>query len=499
MDNKNSIAFRAFLAILLMVGFYVLGIVIAGILLYIPYAEWTYAGRLHAKIAIFCVIGAGIILISLIPRRNKFVQPGPQLKESEHPHLFAEIKKVAELTGQDMPGEVYLITNVNAWVSEYKGAFGLGRKRIMGLGLTLLQILDVSEFRAILAHEFGHYYSGDTRLAPLVYRTRSTIERTLQGLSEHSSMLQKPFFVYGKMFLKVSHSVSRAQEHTADRLAARIAGTSSFISGLTKIHAASMAFDPYWKEELAPVLGSGFLPPIADGFNRFIKAQNISKVIAENIQKQLENPESDPYSTHPPLKNRIDALKAIQENEPEKSNHVMAISLIENLPEVEKQLLTFIADEKRVASLKTIEWNETAEKVYIPFWESVMQGQTIGLKDLTPIDIPKVAKNVSSFAEGLKVKSDEKIPHAALADKVIGAALAFILYKKGWSVNALPGEPVVLTNGDLFFEPFTVLSDFSSGKLKEDEWAELCRNAGIDAVNIGRVAVGGLQREEQLV
>jgi len=76
--------------------------------------------------------------------------------------------------------------------------------------------------------------------------------------------------------------------------------------------------------------------------------------------------------------------------------------------------------------------------------------------------------------------------------------LAFILYKKGWNVNAAPGEPVVLQKDDMFIESFTILNDFSSGKLREEEWIELCRNAGIDAVNIGRVAVGGFQREEQL-
>lgn len=126
---KKSIAFRAFLALILMVGFYLLGLVIAGILLYIPYAEWSYAGRLHIKLAFFCVVGAGTILISLIPRRNKFVQPEPLLNESEHPRLFEEIKIVTELTGQEMLKEVYLVTEVNAWASQYGGFFGSGCKR----------------------------------------------------------------------------------------------------------------------------------------------------------------------------------------------------------------------------------------------------------------------------------------------------------------------------------------------------------------------------------
>lgn len=495
---KKSIAFRAFLAVILMVGFYLLGLVIAGILLYIPYAEWNYAGRLHIKLAFFCVVGAGTILISLIPRRNKFIQPGPLLNESEHPLLFKELKKVAELTNQEMPKEVYLITEVNAWVSQYGGFWGLGSKRIMGIGLALLQTLDISEFRAVLVHEFGHYHGGDTKLAPWVYKTRGTIERTLQGLGNQSSILQKPFLLYGKLFLKVTHSVSRAQELTADKLAARVAGSDNFISGLTKIHASSLAFDSYWREELAPVLGSGFLPPVADGFNRFIKSHNVARALTETIQKQMESAKSDPYDTHPPLKERIDAVKNIVGNEFESTNHSQAISLVEHIQELEKQLLTFIVDKKRVDNLKPIDWEDTAVQIYIPFWESVIQGQTIGLKDITPVDIPKIANNVTSFTERLKVNKDENIPHEALANKVIGSALAYILYKKGWNVNALPGEPVVLRNGDTTIKPFEVLSEFASGKLQEEEWIELCRNAGINAINIGRVAVGGLQRDEQL-
>jgi len=41
----------------------------------------------------------------------------------------------------------------------------------MVIGLPLMQIMTVSQMRAVLAHEFGHYYGGDTKLGPWVYRT----------------------------------------------------------------------------------------------------------------------------------------------------------------------------------------------------------------------------------------------------------------------------------------------------------------------------------------
>jgi hypothetical protein len=71
--RSPSLAGRAFLALGLMIGFYVLAMTIAFGLLYLPYAEVVYAKRLHFKLALFCVIGAGVILWSIIPRPDRFL------------------------------------------------------------------------------------------------------------------------------------------------------------------------------------------------------------------------------------------------------------------------------------------------------------------------------------------------------------------------------------------------------------------------------------------
>jgi len=71
---------------------------------------------------------------------------------------------------------------MNAWVAHRGGLMGLGARGIMGLGLPLLQTLTVSELRAVLAHEFGHYHGGDTKLGRFVYGTRTAIGRTLENL-----------------------------------------------------------------------------------------------------------------------------------------------------------------------------------------------------------------------------------------------------------------------------------------------------------------------------
>ena len=152
-------------------------------MLYIPYAVWTYAGKLHANLVFFCALGAGTILWAILPRPDRFVPPGPPLHPMDHPKLFEVLAGIAKATQQQMPSEVYLTAEVNAWVIDRGGMMGFGSRRVMGLGLPLLEVLSVSQLRAVLAHEFGHFHGGDTKLGPWIYKTRAAIGRTLEGLA----------------------------------------------------------------------------------------------------------------------------------------------------------------------------------------------------------------------------------------------------------------------------------------------------------------------------
>jgi heat shock protein HtpX len=152
MPSAPSLAGRAVLAAALMLGFYILALAIVGVLIYIPYAEWTYAGSLHPKLAFLCIMGAAIILWSILPRPDRFIPPGPPLEPKEHPKLFDVLAGIAEATKQQMPAEVYLLAEVNAWVMNRGGMMGCRSRRVMGLGLPLLQVLSVCQLRAVLAH-----------------------------------------------------------------------------------------------------------------------------------------------------------------------------------------------------------------------------------------------------------------------------------------------------------------------------------------------------------
>src|SRR5437868_13328075 len=96
----RSLVFRSVLAVGLMVGFYALALAVSAGLLYFPYAEYVYFHRISPRLAIAAIAAAGAILWSIVPRVDRFPQPGPELEAGEQPELSTLISSIAGATGQ---------------------------------------------------------------------------------------------------------------------------------------------------------------------------------------------------------------------------------------------------------------------------------------------------------------------------------------------------------------------------------------------------------------
>ena len=489
MTSTTSIFARALLAVILMIGFYLLAIAIAAGLLYVPYAEVVYAHRITPKLFLICILAALAILWSILPRFDKFPPPGPKLTREKHPRLFGELETVAGATGQAMPAEVYLVPDVNAWVAQRGGLMGFGSRRVMGLGLPLMRTLTCSQFRAVLAHEFGHYHSGDTRVGPWIYKTRNAISRTLGSLGR-GSWVQFPFLWYGKMFLRVTHAVSRRQEFTADALAARCIGAKPLADGLRAVHGMAPAFDAYWRNECAPVLQAGFRPPLADGFGQFIQAGHIAEAINKHVDEELKNGKANPYDTHPPLKDRIAAVEKFPAGEIP-TNDPPALSLLENVPSLESELLVTIAGPETARKLKPVLWSDVGAQVYQSQWKKLVESNADALKGVTPESLPGLAADLKEFGLRLVDFASMRPPAdkaPGLAAAVTGAALAILLLNSGATAETRPGKALTITLGGTAIEPFAVLAELASGKLTAEAWAQQCAQLGIT----GKEVAGGI-------
>ena len=202
------------------------------------------------------------------------------------------------------------------------------------------------------------------------WRTSSAIGRTLQGLAEHSSLLQKPFLWYGKAFLRVTHAVSRRQEFAADELAARLIGPRPLIEGLKLVHGAALAFNAYWSNEVVPVLNRVFHPPMAEGFRRYFASPQIAEAVSASVHRELTEGETDPYDTHPPLRERVAALQSWPEGTmPE--HDPPAISWLANIEDFEVRLVGSIPSESTAQALKPLAWDGVGQKIWVPAWEEI--------------------------------------------------------------------------------------------------------------------------------
>jgi Zn-dependent protease with chaperone function len=484
--SATFIVARAVLAVLLMIGFYALALGITAGLLWVPYAEFVYAHHITPKLALICILGGVTILWSVLPRWDRFTAPGPQLRRERYPRLFKQLEAVARATRQTMPAEVYLLPDVNAWVMQRGGVMGFGSRRVMGLGLPLMRVLTCPQFSAVLAHEFGHYHGGDTRIGPWIYKTRAAIGRTLHALGSRS-WLRAPFLWYGRIFLRITHAVSRRQEFVADELAARTVGARPLADALRSIHKVAPAFDYYWNRECTPVLSAGFLPPLADGFGQFVRAGRVAERMDKHLEEQLAHGEADPYDTHPPLRDRIAAVARLPQGS-DLPEDLPALSLLEDVPTLERELMAQVAGADKVASLTSIAWSEVGSRVYVPQWTRLVHLNAAGLKAVTPESLSQVAADLGAFGKTLVDPSQEPPDAesaAALANAVVGAALILLLIRCGGELSLTPGNDISVKLRGHEVRPFAVLPALQSGDMTARAWELRCVELGIARADLG--------------
>ncbi len=481
--TRGSLIVRSVVAILLLIGFYVLAFGIAGVLLWLAYAQVVYANHVFLKLIVICVGLAGLILWSVMPRPDRFEPPGPRLVEREQPRLFALVRDIGQRTGQAMPREIYLVANVNAFVTQRGGVMGVLSKRVMGIGLPLLSLLTVSELSAVLAHEFGHYHGGDTKLGPWIYKTRGAITRTVVSLIHGGhgwgAIVSVPFKWYLEFFLRITQAISRAQELAADALAARVVGPAPLISGLKAVHAGAAAFEAYLQHEFGPVIQAGFRPPLAEGFRAFVDGKRVKSSLEKLVQKELTDSDHDPYDTHPPLAQRIEALAALTAAAP--IDDTPAITLLDDPDTAEASLV-----QNPGRRLEPLAWAKVATRVLLPGW----QKNSARLVEL--LGAPTIAELVVSSAKLGKLaarvlKRDlSEAPDAAaqLGANLCAAAVAATLAHAGWTVHNRVGRPISLRNADQRLYPFKDFSAVARGDLTAAALLQRLTEAGIDTLPV---------------
>jgi Zn-dependent protease with chaperone function len=504
-------AFFAILATVMVVGSYLFVILLAVGCIYFPYfvlARSESPSGTVVLLFLFGIVIAATMLWSLLPRRDAFTAPGVLLERRTYPRLFAEIDSIAAALNEPVPCEVYLIGDANAFVGDRGGIMGFGSRRIMGLGLPLLSTMTVSQFRAVLAHEFGHYYSGDTSLSPWVYRTKASIVRIFENVGSVRELariavlglmymfvttLLKWYFV---TFLRVINLVSRRQEYRADELACLVAGRQNLIEGLQAIHRAAAVWPAYWKQEVQPVLNMGSLVALGDGLNRFMAVPHISEAIGKSLETRLREEKTGPYDTHPPLRDRIAAVQRLPDSPPLRDSQP-ASCLLENLQSAEILFVENFIDDIRPGSLKYVPWNEVSVRVTIPGWQQFVSEYSEPLRGVIagalPDLVPKLREIGSRIRDpkGMLLSPDQR---TARAGGLFAAGLALAMIRNGWELQVAPGI-FRMYRGDQEFNPFVAVNQLMANKLSRDAWADRCQELGVFQLTLSPSSPSEPERE----
>ena len=239
---------------------------------------------------------------------------GREITAAEAPELFAMIEDLRRSLGSPRFHHVLVTDDFNAGVVQAPrlGLFGWSRNYLL-IGLPLAKGLSVEQFRAVLAHEFGHLAKGHGRLSNWIYCQRLRWSRLMSALEEVESagaFLFKPFLRwYAPYFNAYSYPLARANEFEADATSARLTSKRSAAEALTAVNVvASYLEERYWPQihRRAEEMPQPAFAPYS-GMARGVASELDEQSTQTWLQQALARKTSCD-DTHPALSERLGAL-----------------------------------------------------------------------------------------------------------------------------------------------------------------------------------------------
>ncbi|MFO0724063.1 MAG: M48 family metalloprotease [Myxococcota bacterium] len=476
----RSLTLRALLALGLLVGFYTFGLALGLGLLGGAYAIVVIGHRIPLKLVALMVIGGCTVLWSLIPRGSKFEPPGPEITKRDQPRLFALIEEIASKMQQVMPTRVYLMPDVNAFVTQRGGFLGIGGHRVMGMGLGLLAADNVSQLRATIAHEFGHFAGGDTKLGGLIYATRSAMLRTMANLQ--GSWLRAPFEWFWAAYMRLTQAISRQQELLADEWSVKLAGKTAHISGLRAEAMHGAGFQVFFGQEVRPLLGQGVGPEnVFDGYRRFAKSSAWGKIEGV-LAKMTQEHQADPFDSHPALEERIAYAEKL--GLPDRPmDETPAFTLLDDPAKIE----VAVSGEMLPERIERLSWENMSEHFAAPVlrsgrrWQARNPELNVGSSLALLADPVKreevLLRSIPAFS-GARYQDLEDDRRTALSELLAGY-FAAMLKPHGFAWKTAPGEPLRLEREGVELALDREVRAVVAGEKKAEELQAILQSVGL--------------------
>lgn len=263
----------------------------------------------------FCAAILAIFLIKgLFFKKRSSVAEGFEIKPEDEPALFEFIHRIADEASAPKPHRVFLSPSVNACVFYNLSLknFLIPTKKNLDIGLGLVNVLTLSEFKAVLSHEFGHFaqktmavgrwvYVAQQVANQLIYH-RDVLDGFLNGLSRVDLRIAWIGWVLRlivwslrsildsllSLVMLAERALSREMEFQADLVSVSTSGSDALINALFRLSAA----DEAWSDTL------GFISEELGKERKVANAFAIQSRILSHQKRILDDPD---FGTVPPV------------------------------------------------------------------------------------------------------------------------------------------------------------------------------------------------------
>jgi Zn-dependent protease with chaperone function len=273
--TPRSYKLRAWGAVASLVGFLAAYFGLAGWFAWTAWrlAQGAIAGRSDGFWAFLVALCAALLAVFMLKalffRQRRAEDHSLAVTPEEQPALFAELHAIADAVGAPRPHRVLVSARVNAAVFYDLSPLNLlfPTKKNLEIGLGLVNVLNRSELRAVLAHEFGHFAQRAMAVGRWVYvaqqiaarlvAQRDLLDGFLQGLSRFDFRVAWVGWVLSLIVWAIrslvdsvftgvqllQRSLSREMEYGADAVAVALTGSDALVHALYKLQTADIDWE----------------------------------------------------------------------------------------------------------------------------------------------------------------------------------------------------------------------------------------------------------------
>jgi len=484
---------RAWLAMASLALFVVIYFALAGWFVWTAYRMFGEAAAGDQdQLLSFLIGGCAAFLALFMLKALFFVQRGGasdavEVTAAEQPRLFEFLYRLADEAGAPRPKRVYLSARVNAAVFYDLSILNLlfPSRKNLEIGLALVNVLTLSEMKAVLAHEFGHFAQRTMAIGSWVYiaqqiashviAKRDALDKFLQGLNRIDLRLAwigwlLSLIVWSirslmdtllRLVVLAQRALSRQMEFQADLVAVSLTGSDELVHALHKLQAADEAWsrtlsfaDAQLRQERKPHDLFAVQTQIIDKVGEILGDEQYGKVPPSNAEKMaahrvFKTSFAQPpqmWSTHPANADREENAK--RHYIPAAHDARSAWELFDDITALKERVIASMTGEIKAApasaedTLKALQ-ERYALLQYAPHFKGAYLGRALTRYAARPEELYQSDEKInlltalsklysSALAQDLELQrelNEERATLQALRDKVYQATGGRIVFR----------------------------------------------------------------------